>query len=170
MPPTTTGLPRSSGWARIATEAKLIRRALLDRPPVQALLVRSTFARHALALGAAAPAGSSERRAAIAAATKHVRALRRGTIPIFLPSADMLDGAIAVLAGRVDDAIAHYRSAVAGLETCETFLYAHAVRFHLGALVGGDEGAAMQATTRAWLEREGVRKPERMLTMLLPVI
>ncbi|HSN28435.1 MAG TPA: hypothetical protein VLT45_19250, partial [Kofleriaceae bacterium] len=65
-------------------------------------------------------------------------------------------------------AVARYRECLPKLESCDTHLFAHAVRARLGALVGGDEGRELVATSRAWLEAEGVRDPDAVLQMLLP--
>ncbi len=151
---------------RMARELPLVRRALLDRPPVQALLVRSTFARHACAI--AARSQGSARRAAIAEGRKHARAFRGLPVPIMPACGAMFDGLFAELGGDRDAAVASYRRALVGLDACDTQLYAHAVRDRLGELIDGDEGDALRAGARAWLAREGVREPDRMLAMLLP--
>lgn len=153
---------------RIAREMKSIRKGLLDRPPVQALLLRSTLARHAAALAARAAPGSPERDAALADLRAQIRACRKVKIPIMVHTAELFEGLAAELAGERERAIDSYRRCVAGLEECDTFLYARAVRHRLGTLVGGDEGAKLQADVRAWLDAEGVREPDRMLAMLLP--
>ncbi len=152
--------------AQVDAELPLVRRALLDRTPLQALLARSTFARHALAI--AARTEGDARRDAITRARKHVRAFRKLPIPIMAPCATMFDGAFAEIAGDLDTAVAHYRAALPRLESTDMFLYAHVVRDRLGTLVGGSEGAELRATTATWLAREGVREPDRMLAMLLP--
>jgi hypothetical protein len=154
--------------ARIAAEWKPLRRSLIDRPPVHTLLLRTTLGRHALAHAAAAPAGSTRRREALEDVRKHARAIRRVKLPLMQACARMLDGGIAELDGRSDEAIAHYRVSVAALDERETLLFGHAVRARLGLLVGGDEGASMRTTARTWLVDQGVRDPETMLGMLLP--
>jgi serine/threonine protein kinase len=153
---------------RIAREHKLVRRAMLDRPPLQALLVRSSYARHAIALAVAAPPRSSERREALQQARRHVRVFRRAPIGIAVPTATMFDGLIAEVDGDRDGAIAAFRACLPGLEQCDTHLFANAVRARLGRLVGGDEGRALVSDVHAWLAREGVREPETMLSMLVP--
>jgi serine/threonine protein kinase len=153
---------------RIAREEKSIRRAMLDVPPMQRLLVRSAFARHALGLAAAAKPDSTARRDALAAARRHVKAYRRTKIGLSAPTGVMFDGFIAELEGKLDTAVAAYRSCLPGLEACETHLFAHAVRARLGKLVGGDEGGKLRDDVRTWLFREGVRDPDTMLAMLVP--
>ena len=58
-------------------------------------------------------------------------------------------------------------TALANLERADAHLFVHAARYRVGKLVGGDEGAALCADVHAWLAREGVRAPDRMLDMML---
>ena len=153
--------------ARIAADWKPIRRALVDRPPMQGMLLRFAIVRQAIACANLAPPGSARRREALALARKHIRALR-GKVPLVSRCAAMCKGLYAEAVGRPDEAIARYRAAVVGLEEAGANMFVNAVRDRLGRLVGGDEGAAMRAGVREWLAREGVREPERMLHMMLP--
>jgi hypothetical protein len=152
--------------ARLPGELKAVRRAMLDRAPMQGILVRSSLARHALACAAAAT--GSARREWLDAARRHVRAYRRMPIPLAAHSALMFDGVIAEVAGDPSTAVERYRAALPGLDACDTHLFAHGVRARLGALLGGDEGRALASSARAWLDREGVRDPDAVLHMLLP--
>lgn len=152
----------------IAREWQPIRRALLDRPPIQALLLRTTFARQALACAAAALPDSLRRRDALALAKEHIHKLRAMAIPLTQLCASMLEGVIAELEGRPTDAMALYRQVIPGFESCDTHLFANAVRHRLGHLEGGYEGSSRQAQALAWLTKHKVRKPEAILTMLLP--
>jgi hypothetical protein len=47
-------------------------------------------------------------------------------------------------------------------------LYAAAARVRLGALLGGDEGAALQRSASAFMERQRVKEPARMVNLLAP--
>jgi hypothetical protein len=79
-----------------------------------------------------------------------------------------VDGAASEVEGREDDAIARYRACLAQLDASDTYLYALAVRYRLGRLLGGDEGTAMRAASHEHFREQGARDPDRMLTMLLP--
>lgn len=151
---------------RLPGELKAVRRAMLDRAPMQGMLVRSSLARHALACAAASPPGA--RRRWLDEARRHLRAYRRMPIPLASHSALMFDGLIAELAGDAGTAVARYRASLPGLEACDTHLFAHGVRARLGTLIGGDEGRALTAGAHAWLAREGVRDPDAVLHMLVP--
>ena len=151
----------------IASELKPIRRSLVDRPPMQGIVLRFALIRHAVACANHAPADSTRRREALAQARAHVRALR-GKVPLVGHCAKMSEGLLAEANGDRDEAVRCYRAALAGLEGADLHLFAHAARYRVGRLVGGDEGATLCADVRAWLGREGVREPDRMLNMMLP--
>jgi hypothetical protein len=153
---------------RIAPEWKLIRRSLLDRPPLQGLMLRGAFVRHAVACANHAPRGSSRRREALAEARGHLRRFPRRAVPVVVHCAQLFDGLIAEAEGRPEHAIAQYRAALPGLDEHDTHLFAHAARDRLGRLIGGDEGAALRAEARSWLDAESVREPDTMVEMLLP--
>jgi tetratricopeptide (TPR) repeat protein len=153
---------------RIPAEWKQIRRSLVDRPPLQGLVLRSTLLRHAVACANHAAPGSSRRREALAEARGHLRSFPRRLVPVVDCCAMMFDALIAEAEGRPDEAIARYRAALPGLARTETHLFEHAVRDRLGRLIGGDEGAALQHDVRSWLAAESVREPETILGMLLP--
>jgi len=153
---------------RIAPAWKQIRRSLVDRPPLQGLLLRSTLLRHALACANQARPGQSRRREALLEARGHLRGFHRTTIPVVGHCVKMFEGLLAEAEGRPDDAITQYRAALPGLTRTDTHLFAHATRDRLGRLIGGDEGAALRDGVQRWLDEQGVRDPETMLGMLLP--
>jgi len=154
--------------SRIAPEWKRIRRSLVDRPPLQGLVLRSTLLRHAVACANQAAPGSSRRREALAEARGHLRGFPRKSVPVIACTATMFEGLIAEAEGRPDEAIARYRAALPGLARTDTHLFEYAVHDRLGRLIGGDEGAELRRGVRRWLEAESVREPETMLGMLLP--
>jgi eukaryotic-like serine/threonine-protein kinase len=153
---------------RIASELPKIKRALLDRPPIQALLLRSTFARQALACAALAAPSSLRRRNAMADAQEHVKKLRAMEMPLGKHCANMFDGLVAEIEGRREDALALYERAIAGFEQCDTKLFANAVRFRLGGIIGSFQGNSLRAQARNWLGGHQVREPDAILEMLLP--
>jgi hypothetical protein len=80
----------------------------------------------------------------------------------------MFEGLLAEAEGQPGEAIALYHSALPGLVTTDTHLFAHATRDRLGRLIGGDAGAALRGGVRRWLDEQAVRDPDTMLAMLLP--
>jgi serine/threonine protein kinase len=152
---------------RIAADLKPIRRSLIDRPPLQGMLLRFALVRHAIACAYAAPAGSARRREALAQARSRIRTLR-GNVPLIGYCALVCEGMLAEATGNRDGALALYQRALPGLEAANAFLFVHSARYRVGRLLGGDEGAALCSDVRAWLVREGVRDPDRMVDSLLP--
>jgi hypothetical protein len=153
---------------QIAPEWRKIRRSLVDRPPLQGLVLRSTLLRHALACAHQAAPGSSRRREALLDARAHLRKFPKKSAPVIAYCAMMFDGLIAEAEGRPEHAAAQYRAALPGLDTGGIHLLANAVRDRLGRLIGGDEGAALRDGVRRWLDGESVREPDTMLGMLAP--
>jgi hypothetical protein len=152
----------------IAAEWPAIRKALLDRPPIQALLLRSTFARQALACAAAAAPSSLRRRDGIATAEEHIRKLRAMEIPLGRHCGNMFGGLVAEIEDRREEAATLYERAIGGFEQCDTKLFANAVRFRLGGLIGSFQGNSLRAQARNWLGGHQVREPDAILAMLLP--
>src|SRR6185312_2631423 len=68
------------------------------------------------------------------------------------PIVDLLRAAIDHARGRRDKATHGLRRAIDGFDAAEMRLHAACARARLGALIGGDEGRAMQDEARAWLE------------------
>ena len=89
-------------------------------------------------------------------------------MPLVGDCARICEGIIAEATGNPEAALALYRSALPGLERAEAHMFAHAARYRVGKLIGGDEGAQLCAEVHGWLKREGVRAPDRMLEMMLP--
>ena len=154
---------------RAAEAWRPLRRSMMDRPPLNTLLIHTTLGRHAVACAGAAAAGSARRKGALALARRHARKVAGSAMPAARGAANLVLGAAAEVDGRPDAALAAYRAAVAAFEAVETDLFAHAVRDRIGRIVGGDEGAALRARTAGWLAAQQVREPDRMLAMLVPV-
>jgi eukaryotic-like serine/threonine-protein kinase len=153
--------------ARAASDWKPIRRSLVDRPPMQGMLLRFALVRHAVACANQAAPGSSRYKEALSQARKHTRALR-GSLPLLGHCANICDGLIAEATGDPEGAVRLYRAALDGLDDVNAHTFAHAARYRVGKIIGGDEGAALCSAVDAWLAREGVRDPDRMLAMMLP--
>ena len=109
--------------ARIAADWKPLRRSLVDRPPMQGMLLRFALVRQAVACANKAPPGSTRRREGLAEARKHLRALRGG-IPIIDACKSTFGGLISEAEGDLDHAVARYRDAVDKLTRTDTHLFA----------------------------------------------
>lgn len=62
----------------------------------------------------------------------------------------------------------HLESAVAGFEACSMGMFAHAARYRLGSVIGGEEGLAHQRVAFAYFTGEGVRNVGRFLATFAP--
>jgi serine/threonine protein kinase/tetratricopeptide (TPR) repeat protein len=152
---------------RIGPEMKGIRRGLLDRPPLQGMMLHFGLVRHAVARALLAPADSATRRDALADARKHTRALR-SKLPLVRCSRTICEAMVDEVKGNNAEALRRYESSLPELERSGAALFLQAARYRIGKLRGGDEGAALCNEIKTWLVREGVRDPDRMLAMLLP--
>jgi hypothetical protein len=104
----------------------------------------------------------------LAAARAHSARIARERAPWVAPFTDLLRAGLAARSGDTETAAARLRRAVAGFDAADMALYAAAARDRLGALLGGDEGAALRGQAEAWMRAEGIAQPERMVRMLAP--
>lgn len=91
-------------------------------------------------------------------------------LPARAGSLQSFRAAIAHIEGNDAKAVAALRAALPLLETYKMPGPAAAVRWQLGRLVGGDEGAALIEDARAWLRKIGAVSPERMVAFGMPGI
>lgn len=63
---------------------------------------------------------------------------------------------------------ASLEAALAGFEACSMGLFAHAARYRLGSVIGGEEGLAHQRVAFAYFTGEGVRNVGRFLATFAP--
>jgi hypothetical protein len=80
----------------------------------------------------------------------------------------MLRAACAHRQKKDAEAAAALREAIAAADGAGMLLCAHASRRRLGEIQGGDEGARLCAEASAWMERECVRNPARLLSVIVP--
>ena len=148
----------------IARETPALRRGFLFR--VHAVRVFTAYVEAAAALGAAVAGGPSASRH-----RAHARALGRrlarsgGSVE----AAALLAAELHVLDGDLDRACTRYRAAIDGFVAGDMALLAHAARWRLGELLGGDEGTALVAAAGAALRAEGIRDPARTVAVFVPV-
>ncbi len=155
----------ASGYARVAErwpalEASLIlrielvrREAQVVRAKLAVLAARQQPARRAELLGEAA---ALCRKAARGAGT-----YARGW-------AILTEAGVAATRGDTDQAVARLRAALPLLDEAAMPIYAAVARGRLGALVGGDDGAAMIAAGEAALRAQQVAAPARFARMIAP--
>jgi serine/threonine protein kinase len=85
-----------------------------------------------------------------------------------LPLAQTIRAGARAVLGDEDGSRELLIAAVRNFEKAEMGLFAAGARRRLGALTGGDEGAAMVADADAWMRGQLVKAPERLVEVLAP--
>jgi len=150
---------------RIEAAWRSLDRALLFRITLIRMIMTELRARAALATAVRSP---RDRGPLLRAVRRDIRVLAGEPMAWCAAAVDMLRAGIAAVAGDPDAAIAALRRAAPGFDHAEMATHAAAARRRLGALVGGDEGAALIADADAWLTGQGVRSPDAVTAMLAP--
>jgi hypothetical protein len=148
-------------------QARALARSLLLRVQMVSCEMLHLRARAQLASAAAASAASGRRDGARAARALAGR-LRRLRLPLARAWAPLIEAGAARVEGDDERAVRGLRAAVAALGELEVQCYAHAARARLGALLGGDEGAALRAAASTYFAAEGVASPARLEALLVP--
>ncbi len=153
-----------SGWQFVQRDWKAMEKSGLFY--VQYTLVEMVHVRARLALLAAARGVDAT--AALASAKKDARRLRAQKLPWAQAASRLVMAGVERLSGRPERAVALLSEAEAILEAADMALYLEAARWRRGALIGGEEGAALVDQARAAFGLERVRRPERFLDVLAP--
>ncbi|MEZ4235486.1 MAG: hypothetical protein R3F59_04850 [Myxococcota bacterium] len=140
------------------------RRSWLARGLMFQGLVLQLRARTALGLAEADP---SRRDELLAVARSCAATLARTELPHLPAGLALLEARELEIRGERDQAVARFKEAVAGLDGSGIAALAASVRRHLGALIGGDEGAGLVARADAWLREQGVVAPSRFAGALV---
>ena len=74
------------------------------------------------------------------------------------------------LDNRDEPALASLEEALATFEALGMQLYAHAARDRIGAMKGGNDGAALRAQASDWMMTHQVKNPQALVSMLLPAV
>jgi hypothetical protein len=136
---------------------------------VQVGYIRGLDTRGRVRLAAAARASDpGERRALVARAERHARAILRHRTRWGDPLALLLRAGVAATRGDRDRARPLLEAAEVGFAAAEMALHAAAAQRRRGELIGGDVGRALLASSDAWMAEQGIRSPERMTGMLAP--
>ena len=97
------------------------------------------------------------------------RRLAHAPSPCARPLARLLEAGAASVRSKREVAIQHLRAAGEGFDAVDMALHAAVTRWRLGEFLGGDQGAALVASSQAWMRGQSVRNPERFAAMLAPV-
>jgi eukaryotic-like serine/threonine-protein kinase len=136
---------------------------------VQLTRLEATHLRARAALAASSDAGSkSHREALIGEAARDARKIAGEKMPWSSPLAALLQAGVAAARGDKARALALLPQAAKGLDEAGMALYATAARWRQGKLGGGDEGKRLVAEAEAWLAKERIKAPAKMIAMLAP--
>jgi hypothetical protein len=138
-------------------------RAHLLRLQILRVELHHLRARAALA-GAGAAGGPRDRRRLLRLAATDASRIAREDMPWAAPLSELVTAGVSAMEGRPREAAAALDRAARGFDALEMALYAAAARVQRGRLTGGSEGDR----ARAWLERQGIVHPARMVQMLVP--
>ncbi len=146
--------------------SQALERSLLTR--IQSIRIEVAFLRGRLALAAAAAVQGNQRRDLLRRAERDARRIAREKTHWGAPQVDLLCAGVAALRGEKERATTLLERAAAGFDGAEMALHAHAARHWLGKLIGGDAGAKHAAESCAWMDAQGIVRPERIAIMLAP--
>ena len=97
-------------------------------------------------------------------AAADARALQREKAPYCIAVGTIVEGGVRALRGDKEGAVRVLRRAAELCDGVEMRLHAAGVRWELGRILGGDEGAALVTAAEAALRAQNVRSPARMVT------
>jgi serine/threonine protein kinase len=152
--------------ARVEARWGALRRGALLR--IQTVLVEGSYLRGRCALAAAARAPIDTRRPLLGQALAAARRIEREATSWGEPLARLLEAQVARLEGDDTGAVELLRTALAGFQVADMGLYAAIARRRLGALLGGDAGAALTRAGDELMHAQAIVDVEAMTRMLAP--
>lgn len=167
-----------SAWKAVLAEWAPLRGSFMLALRTTGLNLRHMRARAALAAAATLPDARTEppehvdsrwrRPALLADVRAQLRVIEKDALGCARPIGGLLRAGLACLEGDVPAARRRLEEAVEGFTREDMALYREAARYTLGGLLGGDAGQALQQRARAWMEAEGVVRPEALSAALVP--
>ena len=154
----------AAAWERVTSAWPALARSLLLR--LQILRVEATQLRARCALAVAATA--SDREPWLQIAARLAGGIEREKMAWSDPLALLLRAAVASARGDAAAASTVLSEAAERFAGAEMSLYAAAARRRLGLVRGGESGRQLVAEADAWMQEQGIRKPDLMTRMLAP--
>ena len=143
-----------------------IRRAMLLRP--QVVRVELLFLRAAGAACAAQTVGNRDRKRLLSSAKRDARSLQKEDIGFAVPLGQTIQAAIDAANRDTQSAVDHLKRAQSTFVAEGMPLYAAAIAYQRGHLLGNADGEALKEAAWREFEAEGVKRPDRMANMLAP--
>ncbi len=156
-----------AAFARLTAEWPALRRSLLLRIQHIRIVMLQLHGRAALAAALEA-ATTRDRKSLADEAVRDAKRLEGEDLPWSTGFGRLLRAGAASVRGDRDAARAALDQAIATFEAAGMALYAAAARARKGALEGGDTGAALVASARAFAAAQSVKEPERVFGALAP--
>jgi eukaryotic-like serine/threonine-protein kinase len=155
----------AKAYARVERDTVALKKSLLLK--VQHMRVQTAFLRGRCAIASleAEPAMRARR---VAETRRLAGELEKEGMGWSAPFAAILDAAVKNADGDRAGAVEALKSAIERAEAADMAGYATAARYQLGALLGGDEGAALVARAEQAMKAQGVRVPDRFAATLVP--
>src|SRR5262249_28580903 len=138
--------------------------------PLRCTGLELRWARARAALAAAEHGGSGRwtRRALLDDVQTQVRAIEKDPLAIGRPVVQLLRAGVAHVEGRVADASASLRAAIAGFDRTEMALHREAARLSLAHMTSASAGAAQTLHAETWMRERGVARPWAMAAAVAP--
>jgi hypothetical protein len=157
-----------AAYRRVTAAWPAIKGAFILRVQLSRIASHHQRARAALGAATAHAPGSSERRRLVTQARRDAGQIARERMAWGDPLAALLRAGAERLDGNDERAVAELAAATRGFEAAEMGLYGAVARLRHGALLGGDDGAALAAGVAGVLRAAGLRRPDRFADMLAP--
>jgi len=106
--------------------------------------------------------------ASAATALRAARQLEKEKLPFASVCADMLHAGSARLRGRAEECVERLRQVIPAADAMNLLFLAAAARQLLGSQLQGDEGRMLTATAAAYMTRQHIRNPARMIMIEVP--
>ena len=127
-----------------------------------------TIQRGRSALAAASEKQGSERRAYLRHAARQAARLERSTFLLARPNASLIEAGVAHLRGNAEQAVAHLAHAEQRFRDIDIAGFAQVAQYRRAKLLGGEEGAALEAEAARFFHAETVVSPARTVRMIAP--
>jgi serine/threonine protein kinase/tetratricopeptide (TPR) repeat protein len=157
-----------AAWKRVTEGWPNMKASFLLQFQTLRVEMHSIRARAALAVASNSPPSRGERTTFASFAERDAKHLA-GEGAAWAEALSLLIRAqVVFLRGDLEASAALLRQSVESFERRGMALYAAVARRHLGLLIQGDEGAALVATSDAWMTSEGIQNRRRMAHLLAP--
>jgi hypothetical protein len=153
-----------AAWELVASQWPHYKKSLIMRAEIVRVEALQMHARCALAAATSDP----EFRPLLRAAERDARQLEQEEPPRPQAHAKLIRAGVAGVRGDIPRAIVLLADAAQACDTADMRLHAAAARRRLGEFLGGDEGRDLVDAANRWMASQGIRKPDRIVTMYVP--